>query len=75
MLLKVPCISTDFEVAYEQIQDGKNGIILSKDNTENYVERIDDIINNKEKYKKEVENFVYDNAQVVKEWKSILDKK
>lgn len=74
MLLKVPCISTDFKVAYEQIQDGKNGIILSRANTESYLDRIDDIVNNKEKYKKAVESYIYDNEQVIKEWKDLLDK-
>ena len=29
MLLGIPCISSDFEVAFEQIEDGKNGLISS----------------------------------------------
>ena len=50
MILGVPCISSDFKVAFEQIKDGKNGIILSMNDTESYKDRIEDIIKNKNKY-------------------------
>lgn len=72
MLLGVPCISTDFEVAFEQIRDKENGIILSRDNLESYKERINDIVLNKDKYKKVVSNFEYKNADILKEWSEIL---
>lgn len=72
MLLGVPCISTDFEVAFEQIRDKENGIILPRDNLESYKERIDDIVLNKDKYKKVVSNFEYKNADILKEWSEIL---
>ena len=52
MILGVPCISSDFKVAFEQIKDGKNGIILSCEDTDSYKDRIDDIMENKAKYKK-----------------------
>lgn len=72
MLLGVPCISTDFEVAFEQITDGVNGIILPRDNPESYKERINDIINNKDKYKKIVSNFEYKNDDILQEWGELL---
>ena len=62
-----------FKVAYEQIQDGKNGIILNKDNTDSYIDRIDDIINNKEKYKKAVSNFSYENKDIIEKWNKLLN--
>ena len=73
MILGIPCISSDFKVAYEQIQDGKNGIILNKDNTDSYIDRIDDIINNKEKYKKAVSNFSYENKDIIEKWNKLLN--
>ena len=57
MMIGVPCITSDFKVAFEQIKDQNNGIILSNELTDTYSERIDDIINNKDKYKKAVKNF------------------
>jgi len=72
MLLGVPCISTDFEVAFEQITDKENGIILSRENPESYKERITDIITNKDKYKKSVANFKYKNDDILKEWNEVL---
>ena len=46
MILGIPCIASDFDTAYEQIRDGYNGIILSRDNLDSYKKRINDIINN-----------------------------
>ena len=73
MILGVPCICTDFEAAFEQIEDKKNGIILSRNNLDSYKDRIDDIINNKEKYKKEVSNYNYNNEEIIKEWRKLID--
>ena len=72
MLLGVPCISSDFEVAFEQITDKENGIILSRENPISYKERIDDIILNKNKYKKVVSDFQYKNDDILNEWREIL---
>ena len=44
---------------FEQIKDKSNGIILSNEETTTYSDRIDDIISNKDKYKKAVKNFKY----------------
>ena len=73
MLLGVPCISTDFDVAFEQIEDGKNGIILSRENLDSYKERIADILGNKLKYKKSVSKFCYDNELILSIWNDILN--
>lgn len=72
MILGVPCISTDFEVAYEQIEDGKNGIILSRDNMWSYKDRIVDIIKNKEKYKNQISKFKHDNDYILNKWSNIF---
>ena len=73
MTVGVPCISSDFEAAFEQIIDKENGIILSRDNLDSYKERIDDIINNKEKYKLAVANYKYDNEIILEKWKELLN--
>ena len=73
MILGVPCICTDFEVAYEQIEDGKNGIILSRDNIESYKDRIVDILSNKQNYKQEISKFKYDNNYILSKWNRLLN--
>ena len=75
MILGIPCISSDFKVAFEQIKDGINGVILSSDNTDSYKNRIDDIINNKTKYKNAVKRFHYKNNTILKKWNELFDKK
>lgn len=72
MILGIPCISTDFDVAFEQITDRETGIILSRDNLESYKERINDIVLNKRKYKQAISNFTYENVDILKEWSEIL---
>ena len=73
MMIGVPCITSDFKVAFEQIKDQNNGIILSNELTDTYSERIDDIINNKDKYKKEVKNFKYKNDAIIRKWDEIFN--
>ena len=73
MLLGVPCISSDFEVAYEQITDKKNGIILSRDNTEEYKNRIKEIVKYKNKYKRSVKNYKYNNDKIIYKWDNVLN--
>lgn len=73
MMIGVPCITSDFKVAFEQIKDQNNGIILSNEAPETYSERIDDIITNKEKYKKAVKNFKYKNDAIIRKWDEIFN--
>jgi glycosyltransferase involved in cell wall biosynthesis len=75
MILGVPCISSDFKVAFEQIKDGKNGIILSCEDTDSYKDRIDDIMENKAKYKKAVQKYGYKNSAILKKWDDIFGKR
>lgn len=71
-ILGVPCIVTDFEVAYEQILDNKTGVILSRDNMQSYEEKIDQIINNKKVYKENLKNFKWSNDRTLKRWEKLL---
>jgi len=75
MILGVPCIATDFDVVYEQITDGENGIILSRDDLSTYENRIMDILSNKEKYRKKVENYRFDNDLIIKSWDNLFSDK
>ena len=43
-ILGIPCVVTNFDVAHEQIEDGKNGIILDMQN-EDYYELVNKMIN------------------------------
>ena len=71
-ILGVPCIVTDFDAAYEQILDNKNGIILSRENTDSYEEKIDTILKNKEIYKENLKGFTMSNDITLKKWNKIL---
>ena len=73
MMIGVPCITSDFKVAFEQIKDQNNGIILSNEAPETYSKRIDDIITNKDKYKKAVKNFKYKNDAIIRKWDEIFN--
>ena len=71
-ILKVPCIVTDFDVAYEQIVDDETGIILSRDNMDSYADKIPSIINNKKKYKDNLKDFEWLNDTTIERWHEIL---
>ncbi len=71
-LLGIPCIISDFDVAYEQVEDMKNGIILSRQNTDSYKDRIDDILNHKEDFKENLKDFEYDINTILKVWEEKL---
>jgi len=73
MCLGIPCISTDFEVVFEQIKDKRNGIILSRTDLDSYKERINEILCNKKRYKRAVENFNYDNDSILGDWEELLN--
>ena len=71
-ILGIPCIITDFDVAFEQIEDMKNGIILERYNTDSYKDRIDDIVNNKAYFKENLRDFKYDISKIIETWKNII---
>lgn len=71
LILGVPCITTDFEAAFEQINEN-NGFILSRDNLASYEEKIPDILEKKNKLKDNVKNYYYDNNKILKEWDDLI---
>ena len=72
MILGVPCICTDFEVVYEQIEDSKNGIILSRENVSSYKDRVLEIVKSKEKFKNAVSKCDCNNDMILNKWESFL---
>ena len=72
LILGVPCIVTDFDSAYEQIKDGENGIILSRDDSLSYKNRVNDILNKKNYMKLNINNVTFDNENSMKMWFDIL---
>lgn len=73
MVIGVPCISTNFEAAYEQIDNGKNGIIIRRNLLDYYEDIIDEIISKKNKYKNEVSKYNYNNDEILTQWKEFLN--
>ena len=72
MLVGTPCITTNFKASFEQVKDNYNGIILDMDNTDNYNDRINDILNNKGIYKNNIKDFTYNNDNIINKWNDIL---
>ena len=72
-ILGVPNIVTDFESSYEEVTDGEDGFILSRENVHSYAEKIEDIINKKQYLKNNLKNFKYDICEVLELWEELLD--
>lgn len=68
-VLGTPCIVSGFPSAKEQIENGKNGLIIPLD-CENYTPHIKDLQENKTKYHTHLENFEYENE--IDKWLEIL---
>ena len=71
-ILGIPNIVTDFRSAYEEVENLKNGIILSREDMSTYEERVDDIINLKEELKLNSQGFKYDINKILKQWENLL---
>lgn len=72
-ILGVPCILSNFDSAYEQVSDMENGIILDRYDLETYADRVDDIINNKEKFKKATKKYLYSNKISIDKWNKLFE--
>ena len=70
-IVGTPCVVTNFEAAYEQVEDGINGLILDMNN-ENYEYIVNQMLDNKEILKSNIKNFKYDNLALLDKWKNIL---
>ena len=68
--LHVPCVITNFESSIEQIENGKNGIILELEGA-NYTQIISQMIKNKVVYKENLQNFKFINEK--DEWIRIIE--
>lgn len=71
-ILGVPCIVTDFDGITEQITPMENGIIISRENVNTYLDKVNDIINSKEKLKENLKNFKYDINDILNKWDEIF---
>lgn len=71
-IIGTPCIVTNFDAVYEQIEDNKNGIILDREDLESYKGKIKDIIEKKHILKQNLSNFIYPIEELKKEWEKIL---
>lgn len=71
-IIGTPCIVSNFEAAYEQIEDGKNGFIIDKNNILEFKERLTDIIKQKKQMKMALKEFQYDKEAIMKKWEKIL---
>ena len=70
-VLGTPCLITDFPAAKEQIENGKNGIIVSRQ-LENYDDVIEELIEKKKELTSSLEGFHYYNE--FEKWKDLLNR-
>lgn len=68
-VLGTPCIVSDFPSAKEQIENGKNGLILPLI-ADNYTSYINDLLNMRQIYENNLNDFEYENE--IDKWKEIL---
>ena len=74
-ILGVPPIVTNFPSAFEQVTDDVDGVIIPLNAYGLYDKAIDKIINNKDKYRKALEDFDYEknNKHIVEQWKQLFE--
>ncbi len=70
-IVGTPCVVTDFDAAFEQIEDGKNGIILRRNN-EDYEQLVKNMVMKKEILHENLKTFNYDLENIMNKWDSIL---
>lgn len=72
-ILGVPCILSNFDSAYEQIENMKNGLILDRYDLNTYNAIVKDIVENKEKFKQETKQYVYSNETSIEKWNILFE--
>ena len=71
-IIGTPCIVSNFEAAYEQITDGKNGFIIDRDNVEEFRNRLSEIVQFKNKLKENLKKSEYHKEDILKMLKKLL---
>ena len=72
-IVGTPCITSDFDSVYEQIEDEKDGFIIRKDNISEFKDKLPIIIKSKERLKNNLKTFSYDTSKIIKEWDRLLN--
>ena len=71
-IIGIPCIISNFDAAYEQIEDGTNGFILNKEDIGEFRNRLQEILNSKEKMKENLRDFKYHKKDIIKKWEKLF---
>lgn len=71
-VLGIPCIVTNFQTATLFVEDGKNGIILDKDDTSKYESKLQHIVEDKLKFKEYPNTMKMQIDQIITRWKELL---
>ena len=72
-ILGIPNIVTDFESAFEEVTDGENGFILSREDTISYKNRIQEILSKKQILKDNLKDFKYDSEEILNQWETLIN--
>ena len=75
-ILGVPVIATDFPSSKEQIESGKNGLIIPMKQLTEYKKYVKILLENKEKFKENLISFDYEdiNKKSVEKWRELFEK-
>ena len=71
-ILGIPCISTNFDAVYEQIENNVNGYIFDINNLETFDKVCKDIKLDKYNVKYNLKKFKYDNEKQLNKWIKLL---
>ena len=66
-IVGTPCVITDFGAAFEQIEDGKNGIIIERENEE-YEKQVEKMLENKQNLRENLKGFEYPIEKILEDW-------
>ena len=72
-ILTTPCITTNFEAAYEQIENKENGYIFDINNLKTFDDICKEIIKGKENIISNLKKFKYNNEKQLQKWYNILN--
>lgn len=72
-ILGIPNIVTDFESAFEEVTDGENGFILSREDTISYKNKIQEILSKKQILKDNLKDFKYDSEEILNQWETLIN--
>lgn len=72
-IIGTPCILSSFEAAFEQVEEGKTGFILDKENVRSeFKEKLPKIMSQKKEIRENLKQYKYSRGNILEEWDELL---